>query len=268
MRLIADGVVDREGVTGLAEPARLQRPPPRPPARRRARCRTARARPRPAGAGRPGPHRDHRPPLRRGGVRVRLREPAPVQRHGARRVRDHPDRAPAGPQGRRDRCRRAGRDHAPAGPARAVRRRRPARVPRLPHGARRRGGRRQHLRAHPRPARRTGHDAPHRRRPPTSRRRSACTTCATSSRRSPAARRLLDLDADPAAVDEHLEQDPDLGPLVRKTPGRRVPGAVAGHELAVRAVIGQQVSVAGARTVAGRLARSLGRTAAASPSAA
>ena len=74
-----------------------------------------------------------------------------------------------------------------------------------------------------------------------------------------AARRLLDLDADPAAVDEHLEQDPDLGPLVRKTPGRRLPGAVAGHELAVRAVIGQQVSVAGARTVAGRLARSLGR---------
>ena len=74
-----------------------------------------------------------------------------------------------------------------------------------------------------------------------------------------AARRLLDLDADPAAVDEHLEQDPDLGPLVRKTPGRRVPGAVAGHELAVKAVIGQQVSVAGARTVAGRLARSLGR---------
>ena len=95
---------------------------------------------------------------------------------------------------------------------------------------------------------------------PTSRPRSGSTTCAISSRRWPARGRLLDLDADPAAVDEHLEQDPDLGPLVRKTPGRRVPGAVAGHELAVKAVIGQQVSVAGARTVAGRLTRSLGRT--------
>jgi AraC family transcriptional regulator of adaptative response / DNA-3-methyladenine glycosylase II len=72
------------------------------------------------------------------------------------------------------------------------------------------------------------------------------------------ARRLLDLDADPAAVDEQLEADEHLGPLVRKCPGRRVPGAVDGYELAVRAVIGQQVSVAGARTVAGRLVRGLG----------
>jgi AraC family transcriptional regulator of adaptative response / DNA-3-methyladenine glycosylase II len=71
-------------------------------------------------------------------------------------------------------------------------------------------------------------------------------------------RRLLDLDADPTAVDEVLEQDPDLGPLVRKTPGLRVPGAVDGHELAVRAVVGQQVSVAGARTVAGRIVAALG----------
>ena len=88
---------------------------------------------------------------------------------------------------------------------------------------------------------------------PTSRRRSACSDVRDLQQAVAAARRLLDLDADPAAVDEHLEQDPDLGPLVRKTPGRRVPGAVAGHELAVKAVIGQQVSVAGARTVAGRL---------------
>ena len=47
--------------------------------------------------------------------------------------------------------------------------------------------------------------------------------------------RMLDLDADPAAVDDHLELDPALAPLVRQTPGRRVPGAGAGHELAVRA---------------------------------
>lgn len=72
-------------------------------------------------------------------------------------------------------------------------------------------------------------------------------------------RRLLDLDADPVAVDELLGADPLLGPWVAKTPGRRVPGTVDGAELAIRAVLGQQVSVAGARTVAGRLVATLGR---------
>ena len=71
-------------------------------------------------------------------------------------------------------------------------------------------------------------------------------------------RRLLDLDADPVAVNEALAADPALAPLVRATPGRRVPGAVDGAELAVRAVLGQQVSVAGARTLAGRLTAALG----------
>ncbi|HEU4702318.1 MAG TPA: AlkA N-terminal domain-containing protein [Conexibacter sp.] len=71
-------------------------------------------------------------------------------------------------------------------------------------------------------------------------------------------RRLLDLDADPVAVDEALATDPALAPLVRAAPGRRVPGAVDGAELAVRAVLGQQVSVAGARTLAGRLTAALG----------
>jgi AraC family transcriptional regulator, regulatory protein of adaptative response / DNA-3-methyladenine glycosylase II len=71
-------------------------------------------------------------------------------------------------------------------------------------------------------------------------------------------RRLLDLDADPVAVGEALGADPLLGALVADTPGRRVPGAVDGAELAVRAVLGQQVSVAGARTLAGRLSAALG----------
>jgi AraC family transcriptional regulator of adaptative response / DNA-3-methyladenine glycosylase II len=66
-------------------------------------------------------------------------------------------------------------------------------------------------------------------------------------------RRLLDLDADPVAVAENLRADPLLAPLVERSPGRRVPGSVDGAELAVRAVLGQQVSVAGARTLAGRL---------------
>ena len=68
-------------------------------------------------------------------------------------------------------------------------------------------------------------------------------------------RRLLDLDADPVAVDERLARDPLLRPLVRDAPGRRVPGSVDGFELAVRAVLGQQVSIAGAATLAGRLVR-------------
>ena len=71
-------------------------------------------------------------------------------------------------------------------------------------------------------------------------------------------RRLLDLDADPVAVDDLLGGDPDLAPLVAVRPGLRVPGAVAGDEIAVRAVLGQQISVAAARTIAGRLTRSYG----------
>ena len=69
---------------------------------------------------------------------------------------------------------------------------------------------------------------------------------------------LLDLALDPAAIEARLGGDPLIGPLVRAAPGRRVPGAVDGAELAVRAVLGQQVSVAGAATIAGRLAASAG----------
>jgi AraC family transcriptional regulator of adaptative response / DNA-3-methyladenine glycosylase II len=71
-------------------------------------------------------------------------------------------------------------------------------------------------------------------------------------------RRLLDLDADPAAPAEHLGSDPLLAPLVRAAPGLRLPGTVDGAELAVRAVLGQQVSVRGARTAAARLTQALG----------
>ncbi|WP_030856428.1 AlkA N-terminal domain-containing protein [Streptomyces sp. NRRL S-37] len=66
-------------------------------------------------------------------------------------------------------------------------------------------------------------------------------------------RRLLDLDADPVAVDEQLRADPVLAPLVDKAPGRRVPRTVDADEFAVRAVLGQQVSTAAARTHAARL---------------
>ncbi|MER6211306.1 AlkA N-terminal domain-containing protein [Streptomyces sp. NPDC001642] len=66
-------------------------------------------------------------------------------------------------------------------------------------------------------------------------------------------RRMLDLDADPVAVDDQLRTDPVLVPLVDKAPGRRVPRTVDEAEFAVRAVLGQQVSTAAARTHAARL---------------
>jgi AraC family transcriptional regulator of adaptative response / DNA-3-methyladenine glycosylase II len=69
---------------------------------------------------------------------------------------------------------------------------------------------------------------------------------------------LLDLDADPLAIDGRLSADPLLAPLVAAAPGRRVPRTVDGPEMAVRAVLGQQVSTAAARTHAGRLVRSHG----------
>ena len=70
---------------------------------------------------------------------------------------------------------------------------------------------------------------------------------------------MLDLDADPVAIDSMLSVDPGLAPCVARAPGRRSPGAVDAHELAVRAVLGQQVTVAAARTLASRLAARYGQ---------
>ncbi|MEV5570626.1 AlkA N-terminal domain-containing protein [Spirillospora sp. NPDC052269] len=69
---------------------------------------------------------------------------------------------------------------------------------------------------------------------------------------------MLDLDADPEAVDELLGADEVLEPLVRKAPGRRVPRTACGAEFGIRAVLGQQVSTAAARTHAARLVRAHG----------
>jgi AraC family transcriptional regulator of adaptative response / DNA-3-methyladenine glycosylase II len=72
-------------------------------------------------------------------------------------------------------------------------------------------------------------------------------------------RRLFDLDADPQTIARHLRQDPLLAPLVKARPGLRVPGAWDGFEIGVRAILGQQVSVAGASTLAGRLVQEFGQ---------
>jgi AraC family transcriptional regulator, regulatory protein of adaptative response / DNA-3-methyladenine glycosylase II len=72
-------------------------------------------------------------------------------------------------------------------------------------------------------------------------------------------RRLLDLDADPEAVVDALSRDPELAAVVEKAPGQRIPRTVDEAELAVRAVLGQQVSTKAARTHAGRLVAAYGR---------
>lgn len=69
---------------------------------------------------------------------------------------------------------------------------------------------------------------------------------------------LLDLDADPEAVDEALSADPRLRPLVRAAPGRRVPRCADAPEMALRIVLGQQVSTRAAQTLAGRIVASRG----------
>ena len=70
-------------------------------------------------------------------------------------------------------------------------------------------------------------------------------------------RRLLDLDADPVAIDAALGTDRLLAPLVERTPGLRVAGSVDSAETLVRAIVGQQVSVSGARTVIGKISTAL-----------
>ncbi len=72
-------------------------------------------------------------------------------------------------------------------------------------------------------------------------------------------RRLLDLDADPEAVVDALGADPDLGVLVAKAPGQRIPRTVDEQELALRVVLGQQVSLKAARTHAGRIVTAYGQ---------
>lgn len=71
-------------------------------------------------------------------------------------------------------------------------------------------------------------------------------------------RRLFDADADPIGIDEALSRHPELAPGVRAVPGIRLPGAVDAHEMLVRALVGQQITVAAARTQLTRLAAACG----------
>ncbi|CAN5387927.1 hypothetical protein BH23ACT6_BH23ACT6_05520 [soil metagenome] len=71
-------------------------------------------------------------------------------------------------------------------------------------------------------------------------------------------RRLLDLDADPLASDAHLGADPALAPLVRERPGMRLPGAMDAAEMALRIVLSQHISTKAAATMTARLVQSVG----------
>jgi AraC family transcriptional regulator of adaptative response / DNA-3-methyladenine glycosylase II len=74
----------------------------------------------------------------------------------------------------------------------------------------------------------------------------------------PRLRRLFDLDANPLVIEAQLSNDARLKPLIAATPGLRVPGAFDGFELALRAVLGQQVTVKAASTIFARFARAFG----------
>jgi AraC family transcriptional regulator of adaptative response / DNA-3-methyladenine glycosylase II len=71
-------------------------------------------------------------------------------------------------------------------------------------------------------------------------------------------RRVFDLAADPLSIAAHLATDPTLAPLILQRPGLRIPGAWDGFELAMRAVLGQQITVSGAIRLAGRLVQGYG----------
>ena len=77
----------------------------------------------------------------------------------------------------------------------------------------------------------------------------------------PRIRSLFDLDADPQRIDAHFAQDARLGVLIARRSGLRVPGALDGFELALRAVLGQQVTVKAATTLFGRFAQAFGESA-------
>ena len=265
MRLIADGVVDREGVDGLAR--RVGYTP-----RHLGRLLTQEL-----GAGPLALARARRAQSARVLIEttdlpltdVAFAAGFASVRQFNETLREVYASSPSELRGRRAGARRRRRRHHAAARPHAVRRARDARLPRLPPvpGVEIAG------RAAGTPARSTcptaaapcasSSDLPTR---PTGRRRTAFVAAEfrLEDLRDTAAavervRRLLDADCDPRAVDDHLAADPVLGALVRATPGLRVPGQVDGDETAIRTVIGQQVSVAGARTVAGRLVAEHGR---------
>ena len=275
MRLIGDGVVERDGVPGLAAAPRLLRAPPRPGAHRRAGRRSAGAGPRAPRAHGAAAGRDHADGDGGRRVRGRVRQRAAVQRHRARGVRGAADHAAQRgrtrtrsrsqqgrsccgcPSGRRSTApgcwrssrrgpwvasrtwtaaRTGGRCGYPAGrrwwrsscrscrtSQRSQCRRRGDRLCEDVRGPARTA---RHRRSPQDGARAHGCAGPRRRATPMSSPHCASPTRGTSAPAVARLRRLLDLDADPVAVDAALAADPALAPGVAAVPGIRLPGTV------------------------------------------
>ena len=264
MRLIADGVVEREGVPGLARAARLLAAPPHPAAHRRARRRAARAQPRAPRADGAHAARRHRPAGRRRRVLGRVRQRPAVQRHRPRGVRHAAARA------------------ARAAPARD---RRPARARpgaidlALPHrgpldaaglfaldGARA---------PSPASSRRPPRRSPARCGSPGGpawfelrlddvgrvRLRAGSRTSATCRRSSPARGASSISMPTRSPSTRRWRGIPSSRRSSRAVPGIRVPGAADPHEMLIRAMVGQQITVAAARTALTALTDALGERA-------
>jgi AraC family transcriptional regulator of adaptative response / DNA-3-methyladenine glycosylase II len=84
--------------------------------------------------------------------------------------------------------------------------------------------------------------------------------CVIATDEAPRLRTMFDIDADIIAIEKHFARDKTLGPLIRKYPGIRVPGTWDPFEMAIRAIVGQQISVAGATTLMARIASRHGVT--------
>ena len=255
MRLIADGVVERDGRRRARRPGRLHPAPPQPAARRRARRRPAGPGPRPPRADRPGPHRDDRDAASpTSPSRPASRASGSSTTRSARSTPRTPDRSCAAGRGSagvdagpRSSCGcRCGRRtpggellrflaaHRCRASSAAARTGTPARCA-LPHGH-------GHGAARPSPT-------------DPSRAGTAFVRCDARPSRDlrdvgaavERCRRLLDADCDPVAVGDALAERPAAGRArARSGPGCGCPGSVDGDEIAVRAVLGQQVSLAGA----------------------
>ena len=260
MRLIADGVVDREGVRRPGPAAQLQRAPPAPAARRRARRRAARARPGAARADRPAAHRDdgpaasprsRSPPASRASASSTTRS----ERSSPRRPREL--RAAAAARG--DRARRS-ITRAAAAP-RAVRRRRGVAflAARAVPGVETVDARRTDARCGSRTDRRGVTLAP----APTATwpAPSGSTTCAISPRRWPGRGGSSTSTPTRSRSCDALGPGPVLAPLVARRPGLRVPGQPDGVEQLVRAVRGPAGVGGRGPHAAGRLVERFGEAA-------
>ena len=257
--LIADGVVDREGVPGLARRLGYTRAAAAPPAARRVRRRPLAL----ARAQRAQTARMLIETTRLGFVEVAFAagfsQRPPVQRDDPRDPRENAKRAAQGAAAKKRGAERPGQ---PQGATRLPRaagwRRSSGHFLAAPRRSRRRGGRRRRLPAHAAASHAAGVSSSSARSSATSSAGFAAATCGDLALPSNAAAGCSTSTPTRSRSMRTLAARSAAGPARLRVPGRRVPGTVDGAELALRAVLGQQVSVAAASTTAGKLTLALG----------